>query len=259
MPVAANDRRIPLQAHHPFGLCVPHRVSGSGARARPRSGLVGGNPVPGLAHRTPGRVAADQSAVAAPPAARFRPHVHRGRNGSGEVSCEVGRHDSKFPGAGPCKHEPARRARLSGHGRGNERISMSPERIDSARAELGVAGAQAAFYLGTGIWPLVHRATFERVTGPKTDFWLVQTVGVTVTAVGLGLAQAVSRRRAVPTELRTVALATAGGLAAVDVVFVGRRRISPVYLLDAAAEAALIAAWVLARRGRRREPRARTP
>ena len=54
-------------------------------------------------------------------------------------------------------------------------------------------------------------------------------------------------------------LATAGGLAAVDLVFVGRRRISSVYLLDAAAEAALIAAWVLARRSRRQSPRARRP
>ena len=110
-----------------------------------------------------------------------------------------------------------------------------------------VAAVQAAFYLSTGIWPLFHRRSFERVTGPKTDFWLAQTVGILVAATGVGLAHAASRRRPVACELRTVAITGAAGLALIDVVFVARRRISPVYLLDAAAEAALLAAWGAAR------------
>ena len=110
-----------------------------------------------------------------------------------------------------------------------------------------VASVQAAFYLGTGVWPLVHRRSFERVTGPKTDFWLAQTVGLTVAAVGLGLAHAVSRGRGVPPELRTVAAASAAGLAFVDVTFVTRGRISKIYLADAAAEVALAAGWLFAR------------
>jgi hypothetical protein len=107
-----------------------------------------------------------------------------------------------------------------------------------------VARTQAAFYLGTGIWPLVHRRSFERVTGPKVDFWLVETVGITVASIGLGLAHALRRGRPVPPELRTVAIAAAVGLAAVDAVHVARRRISPVYLLDAAAELALVVGWL---------------
>ena len=65
---------------------------------------------------------------------------------------------------------------------------------------------QAAFYVSTGVWPLLHRRSFERVTGPKTDFWLAQTVGLIVAAIGIGLAQAASRERGVPPELRTVPL-----------------------------------------------------
>lgn len=84
------------------------------------------------------------------------------------------------------------------------------------------------------------------MTGKKTDFWLAQTVGLVVAAVGLGLAQAASGRRRVPAELRTIAAASAAGLGLVDVVFVARRRIAPVYLLDAAGEAALLAAWATA-------------
>jgi hypothetical protein len=116
-------------------------------------------------------------------------------------------------------------------------------------SEADVAGVQAAYYLGTGAWPLLHRRSFERLTGKKADFWLAQTVGVTIIAIGAGLAQATaSRRRTYPPELRTVACASAAGLALIDVVFVARKRISAVYLLDAGTELALVGAWWLSRR-----------
>ena len=108
-----------------------------------------------------------------------------------------------------------------------------------------IATLQATFYLTTGLWPLAHRRSFERVTGPKVEFWLAQTVGITIAAIGAGLAQAGSRTR-VPRELRTVALASAAGLAFVDLYFVTQRRISKIYLADAAAELALVIAWLLA-------------
>jgi hypothetical protein len=111
-------------------------------------------------------------------------------------------------------------------------------------SERDAAGLQALYYLGTGAWPLLHRRSFEWLTGKKTDFWLAQTVGVTVMSIGAALAQAnASSNRRLPPELRTVACASAAGLALIDVVFVARRRISAVYLLDAAAELALLAAW----------------
>ena len=118
-------------------------------------------------------------------------------------------------------------------------------------SEREVTALQAGYYLGTGVWPLLHRRSFERLTGKKTDFWLAQTVGVTVMAIGAALAQSAASRRRVPPELQTVACATAAGLGLIDVVFVGRRRISTVYLLDAVAELALLVAWARAR-GRRR-------
>ena len=91
---------------------------------------------------------------------------------------------------------------------------------------------------------MVHRRSFERVTGPKVDFWLVETVGAMVAAIGLGLAQAVVRGRPIPRELRTVAVASAVGLAAIDAVYVGRRRIASVYLADAVAEIAVVVGWL---------------
>jgi hypothetical protein len=100
--------------------------------------------------------------------------------------------------------------------------------------------AQGAYYAATGIAPFVSRRAFEAVTGPKREWWLVETVGVLVTVVGGGLISAAARDRQTP-ELLGIAAACAGGLAAVDVVYVARGRIAPAYLADAAVQVALLA------------------
>ena len=100
--------------------------------------------------------------------------------------------------------------------------------------------AQGAYYVATGVAPFVSRRAFEAVTGPKREWWLVETVGVLVTAVGGGLIGAAARDRVTP-EVVVIAAGCAGGLAAIDVVYVARGRISPSYLADAAIQAALLA------------------
>jgi len=103
--------------------------------------------------------------------------------------------------------------------------------------------AQGVYYLGTGVAPFVSRRAFEAVTGKKKEWWLVETVGVLVTAVGAGVAVAVAAARdRVTPEITTIAAGCAGGLAAVDIVYVVRGRISPAYLADAVAQLALLAA-----------------
>jgi hypothetical protein len=49
------------------------------------------------------------------------------------------------------------------------------------------ATLQAAYFLVTGLWPIVSRPTFEAVTGPKTDYWLVRTVGALASVIGTTL------------------------------------------------------------------------
>jgi hypothetical protein len=51
--------------------------------------------------------------------------------------------------------------------------------------------------------------------------------------------------------VRTLAVGSAVGLGAVDVVYAAKGRISPIYLLDALLEAALLAAWFRAARSPR--------
>ncbi len=110
-----------------------------------------------------------------------------------------------------------------------------------------VARVQGAYFLVTGIWPLVSRRSFEAVTGPKTDFWLAQTVGVLVAGIGGALLLADRRKRVTP-ELRALGVASAGGLGLVDAVFSLQGRISKVYLADALVECALVAGWAAERR-----------
>ncbi len=108
-----------------------------------------------------------------------------------------------------------------------------------------LAQAQGAFYVATGVWPIVHLRSFEWVTGPKLEGWLVKTVGALITAIGGTLLSAGRSRRVVP-EVAALAVGSAVALAAVDVLYVARRRIAPVYLLDAVGELALAAGWALA-------------
>lgn len=107
------------------------------------------------------------------------------------------------------------------------------------------AYTQATFYVGTGVWPLLDMRTFQKVTGPKTDHWLVKTVGACVAVVGGVVGLAASRNRVTP-EIALLAAGTAAALTGIDLVYVAKGRISPIYLLDAAAETALIAMWAVA-------------
>lgn len=120
-------------------------------------------------------------------------------------------------------------------------------RSGASRWERRLAIAQGSYYVVTGIWPILHMRSFEKVTGPKTDDWLVKTVGAMITVVGGSLL--ISGLRDGPSDdMKLVAAGSAAALAAVDVTYVVKGRISRIYLLDAAAEVALLIGWGLATR-----------
>ena len=108
-----------------------------------------------------------------------------------------------------------------------------------------LALAQGAYFALTGLWPLVSIRTFMAVTGPKTDIWLVKTVGVVVLAIGAVLLMA-GARSAVTPEIYLLAVASAAGLAAIDVYYVAKGTIDRMYLADATAEVVLIVLWGVA-------------
>lgn len=104
-----------------------------------------------------------------------------------------------------------------------------------------VACLQAAYYATTGAWAVVHRRSFEAVTGQKREYWLVRTVGALALANGAALAAAAGsgRRR----EGAVLALGT--GLAFVASDLQAARVASRVYLADALLHLALLPAWFL--------------
>jgi hypothetical protein len=108
------------------------------------------------------------------------------------------------------------------------------------RARL-LAGAHASYLIATGVWPVVHRRSFEAVTGPKSDYWLVRTVGGLATAAGVTLGIAALRGRRPP---EAVALAVSTGLVFGIADLRAARTESWIYLGDLGAQLVLVPAWL---------------
>ena len=119
-----------------------------------------------------------------------------------------------------------------------------------------VLRAQAVYYFVTGAWPLVSMRTFEIVTGPKTDEWLVRTVGLLTLSIAAALWVGARRRDDAarpPVEIVVLAALSAASFAAIDIHYSLAGRILPVYLGDAGVELALLAAVAAASYQRRRD------
>lgn len=111
-------------------------------------------------------------------------------------------------------------------------------RPTSRPSHTNILRAQGAYYVLTGLWAVVDRRRFEAITGRKTDYWLVRTVGLLAATIGSSLL-AGTRAPRPSTETTVLALTAGVSFTAVDLVYVARRRISPIYLGDAAVHGVL--------------------
>jgi energy-converting hydrogenase Eha subunit E len=111
-----------------------------------------------------------------------------------------------------------------------------------------VLRVQGAYYLLTGLWPLVHLASFEAVAGPKVDDWLVHMVGLLAAVIGAALIVAARREHRTP-DIMVLAVGSASAFTAVDVWYTFRGQIAPIYLADAVVEMGLfvLLLWTRAR------------
>lgn len=107
-----------------------------------------------------------------------------------------------------------------------------------------VALAQGIYFFVSGIWPILSMSTFLKVTGPKTDLWLVKTVGLILAVIGIVLIVAQVNAE-INTSIIILAIGSALSLVIIEFVYVTKRVIRPIYLADAAAELILIGWWVL--------------
>jgi hypothetical protein len=105
-----------------------------------------------------------------------------------------------------------------------------------------LATIHGLFFLVSGTWPLINIHSFQRITGPKTDLWLVKTVGLLIAVIGLNL-MLDSYRNNVSFETAVLAATSSLSLALIDVVYATKKTISRIYLLDAAVELSLVMGW----------------
>src|SRR3954452_11342983 len=110
-----------------------------------------------------------------------------------------------------------------------------------------VLRAQAAYYGVTGVWPLLDMRSFQWVTGPKASPWLVKTFGAAIGVVGATLASA-ERGNRVNRDIALLSIGSALALGVLDVRYAVSGRISKIYLVDAAAQALILAGWARAAR-----------
>jgi hypothetical protein len=105
------------------------------------------------------------------------------------------------------------------------------------------ARIQGLYYLATGSWPLLNYPSFERVTGPKQEAWLVQTVGGLIAVIGVALLTARSRR--LTPDVVVLAVGSALALAIGDLAHSSGTLHPWVYTLDACIEFAIAALWIV--------------
>lgn len=116
---------------------------------------------------------------------------------------------------------------------------------------------QGIYYILTGLWPILSPETFMIVTGPKSEIFLLHTVGALAAAAGLGLTAAAVRRQFTP-EIYIFSAGMASAFAAIDIIYYALGRLWAVYLLDALAEIIiLVVITVLFIRSRVKKPDAK--
>lgn len=83
---------------------------------------------------------------------------------------------------------------------------------------LTVARLHGFFNLAGGVWPMVHRRSFEAVLGPKIDRWLVYTVAGLMACIGVAQTGATAD----PASLRLarrIGIGSALTLGTIDVLY----------------------------------------
>ena len=103
---------------------------------------------------------------------------------------------------------------------------------------------QGVYSLLTALWGLIDIDSFMRVTGPKTDIWLVKTVSVLLVAISIVLLTQIFRNSD-PLPVILLALLTAIGLAYIDFYYSGNEVISQVYTIDGIAQVMFAIIWLI--------------
>jgi hypothetical protein len=106
-----------------------------------------------------------------------------------------------------------------------------------------VVWIQGVYFFLMGLWPIMSISSFEAVTGPKTEVWLVKTVGLLLIVIGFVLIMAAYRGR-IRFEMAILGIGSALALIIIELVYVTTRVISPIYLLDSIILILVVVGWI---------------
>ncbi len=101
---------------------------------------------------------------------------------------------------------------------------------------------QGAYFIVTGIWPLLNMESFLTATGPKQDTWLVEMVGLLAASIGLTFVVSSLGKQRLPTLL---GYAVATSFLIMDIVYFASGVMGRIYLLDAAIQFVFIMVMTL--------------
>jgi hypothetical protein len=102
--------------------------------------------------------------------------------------------------------------------------------------------AHGAYLLVGGLWPLLHMTSFEEVTGPKEEDWLVRSVAGMLVVTGVVLLAQVRKQR-VEVSAVAVAMGASLTLGAVGIITAAEGVIDPIYIGDGTVHIVFVALW----------------
>ncbi len=102
---------------------------------------------------------------------------------------------------------------------------------------------QGVYTLLTACWPLVDIETFMKVTGPKTDTWLVKTVAVLLVAIATIFLLA-SRVKKDHWLVIILGMTSSLGLLVIDFYYTASDTIRWVYALDGVLQTIFLLCWL---------------
>jgi hypothetical protein len=97
----------------------------------------------------------------------------------------------------------------------------------------------------TALWAIIDIDSFMKITGPKTDIWLVKTVSIVLVAVGLTLLSHLKEPDEPVLPAIVLGCITSAGLAFIDFFYSSKNTISFVYATDGIIEVAFFLGWMI--------------
>jgi hypothetical protein len=101
---------------------------------------------------------------------------------------------------------------------------------------------QGIYILLTAVWPLIDMESFLKISGPKTDIWLVKTVAVLLIPIAILFISTIFFSSH-PLPVLLVGIATSAGLASIELYYTANHTIKWVYAVDGILQICFFLLW----------------